>query len=557
MNVYNYESLRLIAQTEEGQCFIANLKKAYQEKYENIPIPPLKYEYFKEYYISGDRVKYQQLYFERRKRLMLLQVLALLEDKYLEELEQTLATICDEFTWVLPAHCYNVNNDNKFDYTTIDLFAAETGAYLAETAYVFKDKLTFDILDRIKISVRNKIVENYEKRTFHFDKEWSHNWAAVCAGSIGIAYLYLFPERFPLVRERVFNTMENYLGSLDKDGYCTEGYSYWVYGFGFFSWFMDTYQRIIEERPSILDKQIVKNTIKYGKDCILDGNIYLPFADGGSKGEHDEIPLLCIMEELFDETLFLPELYEQTESSEALGFHILYALNKNRDDFAIRQGTVYYQTSQVFLFKNKHYAFAVKGGCNAEIHNHNDIGTFSIVKGQKQLIADLGVGEYTKNYFTLPDDSENGRYGEKIFVCSSFAHSVPIVNGQPQKYGAEYRGKVLSQDKNYILIDLAKAYQIPIEKLTACYKTEENVVRICYEYQENANITFRFISQIQPKIDNGRLFVDDMEIKNSERLIPIITSVPYSKYLGESGIAYVIDYMAGRNTQKMDFEFTL
>ena len=36
---------------------------------------------------------------------MLLQVLAIYDDKYIEPLEDIVSAICDEITWSIPAHC--------------------------------------------------------------------------------------------------------------------------------------------------------------------------------------------------------------------------------------------------------------------------------------------------------------------------------------------------------------------------------------------------------------------------------------------------------------------
>ena len=81
---------------------------------------------------------------------------------YLDDLEEILAGICDKYTWILPAHSHLKNG--KFDYTVIDLYSAETAFYLSETAFVFGDKLSIDIRDRIEYSLKTKIVENFEKR---------------------------------------------------------------------------------------------------------------------------------------------------------------------------------------------------------------------------------------------------------------------------------------------------------------------------------------------------------------------------------------------------------
>lgn len=73
------------------------IKEAYETAYAGKPIYALEYSQFKRFYIDGDRDSFQSQYFDRRRRLRLLQALALTDDRYLEDLENILSAICDEF----------------------------------------------------------------------------------------------------------------------------------------------------------------------------------------------------------------------------------------------------------------------------------------------------------------------------------------------------------------------------------------------------------------------------------------------------------------------------
>ena len=222
---FNYENLKKAARTAKGKAYIRQVEEYYLEYYGDKPILALSFSDFKRYKTDGDRSVYETAYFERRNRLFLLQTLALAKDKYLQPLEDMLAAICDEYTWVLPAH-------TRF---TIDLFAAETAMYLAETVYVFKDKLSDEIKARIYKSLESKIVEAYERQPYFNWEGYKNNWVAVCSCGIGLTYLYLFPERFEKVKARLFGAFEGFIkDAFDEEGYCAEGVSYWTYGFGFF-----------------------------------------------------------------------------------------------------------------------------------------------------------------------------------------------------------------------------------------------------------------------------------------------------------------------------------
>lgn len=282
---YAYENLKRITQTETGKKIVAFYRAEYEKKYLGTLPPQLRYSDYKLIYINGDRSKYQTVYYEKVNRLLMLQVLAISDDKYLSELEDLLACICDEFTWVVLAH--NLQKDNTFDYTIIDLFAAERALALSETVYVFGDKLTVDIRNRIKSSLKSKIIDNYESRRFLWDNCY-HNWAAVCSCGVGLTYLYQFPERFPAVKDRIFNSMNNYLKGVNEDGLITEGIGYLDYGFGMFCVFHDVYVQLTGEIPETLKNPKIDKILEFEANADLGGGLFLPFADGGFKWHYSE-----------------------------------------------------------------------------------------------------------------------------------------------------------------------------------------------------------------------------------------------------------------------------
>ena len=358
MYKYSYDKLFKLINTPKGKEFFNKAKESYKQNYLDNKPKTLTYSLFKDYYRTGNRSFFQDEYFDKRKRLMLLQILALGSDEYLEDLEQVIFEICNEFTWVLPAHNFKKEN-NTFDYEKIDLFSAETAFYLAETAFVFKDKLCQDILDRIQISLKNKIVDKYEKHTteegyFFFDKT-SNNWAAVCSCSIALTYLYAFPERFESIKKRIFLGFERYINGLNDDGYCGEGFGYWAYGFGFLCILFDAYSGFNEQELEILKGEKVEKILSYGTISQIAKNRFLPFADGGSVGEHEPSFLVCAIEQLFNRKINLSEDYS-LPNKKALGFRALYSLtDKTEKEKRKAPDYFYFDSSQVYINKKKNY----------------------------------------------------------------------------------------------------------------------------------------------------------------------------------------------------------
>jgi Heparinase II/III-like protein len=107
--------------------------------------------------------------------------------------------------------------------------------------------------------------------------------------------------------------------------------------------------------------------------------------------------------------------------------------------------------------KGPEFALALKGGHNAEHHNHNDVGTFMIVSGQAMVLCDPGAEVYTARTFSAR------RYESD--VLNSFGHPVPMIAGQLQRTGAQAIGEVLRTDfsdaRDILDLDLRSAYAVP------------------------------------------------------------------------------------------------
>ena len=557
MYPYTYDNLHRIAKSDVAREIIELTKNTYKEKYGNKPIEALRFSHYKLFCECGDRAQFESEYFERRARLALLQLLAIEDDGYLPELEDVLAAICDEYTWVLPAHV-SLHPD-------ICLFAAETSMYLAESDYIFADRLSPVIRERIKKSTLTKTVLPFEARPCVWESR-SSNWSAVCACGVGLTYLYLFPERFGAVKDRLLKTFGVYLETIGEDGYCEEGIGYWQYGFGFFSVFFDVYVSLTGERPTLLDSEKVKNLVRYASRARLDGNVYLPYADGGTPCFISDAQVFFAIKNLF------PDLFDfdikaakkdVSTSSRALGARLLYGIESftrgATDKKSVSSETFYYEGSEVFIHKCRNYAFTAKGGHNDELHNHNDLGAFQIVKNEKRLIADLGAGKYTRQYFGTPEE----RYS--IFVCNSLSHSVPIIGGVGQSYGKDSRARVLKRSDTHFSLDILCAYGGGADTLTVSYTVKQNGVAVKYTATGlKEEIIFRFVSDYKPRLRaDGTVDIEGLlYIKSATEITPTVSAEKYLLHIKPNGIntdgyadAWLIDYAVTGNEVDAEFFF--
>ncbi|MGD9498383.1 MAG: heparinase II/III family protein, partial [Armatimonadota bacterium] len=99
---------------------------------------------------------------------------------------------------------------------------------------------------------------------------------------------------------------------------------------------------------------------------------------------------------------------------------------------------------------------AMKGGHNAEHHNHNDVGSYVVVVEDRPVLLDPGSEIYTARTFSAQ------RYESRLL--NSFGHPVPVVAGQLQRTGREAAAEVLASEfrdeRDTLTLDLRAAYEV-------------------------------------------------------------------------------------------------
>ncbi|HTG67763.1 MAG TPA: hypothetical protein VL921_00760, partial [Candidatus Udaeobacter sp.] len=253
--------------------------KAEADRFVQTPDPELTYALFRIYGDTGERLAYERVYFERRKRLNALVIMALLEPEntvYEAAALNIIWSVCNEFTWCLPAH-YNAGAEKP----DIDLFAAETGFALSEILLLWGDRLPELLRKRIKAEVELRIFCPFLEQGPYGWETADHNWSAVCAGSVGAAALYLIDdsERLSRVLERVLASLDCYLTGFGEDGACAEGYLYWQYGFGYYVYFAQLLKAATDGEINLFASSKVKEIALFQQKCFTGGRTVVNFSD--------------------------------------------------------------------------------------------------------------------------------------------------------------------------------------------------------------------------------------------------------------------------------------
>ena len=153
---------------------------------------------FRDFKKTGNRKRFEDVYFNKRKKLSDLVIAECVENsgRYVSEIEEGVWSILSEPAWVLPAHNSYIRDTPQLSTPllsrpVLDLFACETAEILALTAAVLKDSLDKILIDDIYSELQKRITIPYV--TDHFWWMGSdgqiNNWAPWCTQNILIAVL--------------------------------------------------------------------------------------------------------------------------------------------------------------------------------------------------------------------------------------------------------------------------------------------------------------------------------------------------------------------------------
>ncbi len=438
---------------------IADFKKEYEEEALRLAgelrgqsLPELTEELFSEYERNGNRLRYEDVYFGRRKFLSVFGLVCVMRHRAedLRKLEEILQEICGEECWALPAH---VNRRNNPDWRiTIDLFASETAQTLAQLVTLLDGELSETVVETVKREVYRRVLTPFmmSRAPYAFWEENSNNWNAVCCGNIGSAGLFLLEEEGERrsLAERIARALQTcYLKGFGDDGACEEGLGYWVYGLTYYMLFARQLKQHYPDMDLMAGSRM-EAIACFQQKCCFSGGRTISFSDGDCFG-HYPMGLTCSLACGYKKVRFPDPAYARKLGQDScwrwVGVYwdwywtgeYLRAVAAGEAEApkpSADSGDEFFSDVQWAVFRGAHdSAVAVKGGHNEESHNHKDVGSFFYLADGEAFLEDLGSGEYTKDYFS------DKRY--TIFCNSGASHNIPLIEGSDQCAGREYRAE--------------------------------------------------------------------------------------------------------------------
>lgn len=440
---------------------------------------------------------------------------------------------CERTSWVLSAHLTAQKSGRTLPEAAeqvIDLGSGETGAFLAWTYHFFHkefDKVNPEISKRLYTEIHNKIIMPYRENdrfwwmAFHPRPDgivnnwnpWTNFNALQC-----IVLLESDPSQTTKDIYRSMLSVDKFINYVNEDGACEEGPSYWGHAAGKLYDYLQLLSMVSNGKINLFGHKMIRDMGEYISRSYVGNDWVVNFADASARFSSDAPLIYRYGKAIGSKEMkqFAALLIQQKEFSIGSGTDIFRMLESLTCDAELRSEKALHSTpdvtvypgTQFYYFKNKTGFFmAAKGGYNAESHNHNDAGTFSLWYKNTPVFIDAGVGTYTRQTF--------GPERYSIWTMRSKYHNLPTINGVEQNFGKEFKATDLKVNatKKQVSMNIASAYpaEAKAQNWTRSYQLNEKALIINDRFTlKNAGKVneIHFMLQSKPEIQKNKIVVE-------------------------------------------------
>ena len=451
--------------TEMRQSYIS-----YGNQYAGKPWTVLPWTVFAENKITGNRVNYEGLCFEKRRQLAALVMAEIMEGRgrFISDIINGLGSFCEETWWGIPAHYSKPIPLTELQ--EVDLFNAETASLVVWTRYMLEKQLdvfSSALCQRIDREIERRILQPAVEKDYWW-KTAGMNWNPwICSNWLACVLICEKDEaRKAEAIRQIRQAIRAFIDAYPEDGGCDEGPGYWDRAAASmfeilrllpddanFSGMFGKIQRMAAYayKTYIGNDYCVCFADAHENKAVQQVNIVYPFglwlndqtmrAFGAYLGQRKQV--LSNPAALFDKSGNFPTLGRE------LFFlrHIREFMAEQPHEPLLKD--VWLPDLQIMTARRGNLYVAMKGGHNGESHNHNDVGSFIVYSNSEPLFIDPAVGEYTAQTFG------KGRYD--IWTMQSQFHNLPQINGVDQKDGKSFAAKVVSHKNGQLTLDIAAA----------------------------------------------------------------------------------------------------
>ena len=431
----------------------------------------LTQEDFNRFITEGNRSIFENKYFSRRKNLSYLVLACCLsgnKEKYIPQIITYTKAILAEDTWCVPAHClWNGKEVNK--YKQCDLFAGDTAAMLAIMINILGDELDKEIpgfakevnSEVIKHTFGNLLDANTHDLNYWYHAERPWNWISWCSSNCLLSALLAAPT--PELRaeyvQMILYPLSRYYKACDDDGFSPEGASYFPASAGLLFQTLEYMEKAIPNSTvNFYKEQKIRKMLSFLTEIRI-GNNMITYSDSSPKSKANHLLMTQIAKRLNSS-----ELMDMVKNTPLTGDNSRRLLMRNLTvffDYSVKPLKSSSKQVHSTLFRNRlailrtnGFSGSLKAGHNNELHNHNDLGHFTIYYKDKPIIIDVGTGTYSAIDFS------DKRF--TLWYTRGNGHNAPLINGVEQE-NDENDVATLAEIKEEnkvqsVICDLSKSY---------------------------------------------------------------------------------------------------
>lgn len=352
--------------------------------------------------------------------------------------------------WVMPR---NYKPEEKVQ--DIELGANHYASVVGCTLYIMGDKIEPELrqeaLDTLYSRVFNPMISSFQpgsKRNFCGWATSLANWNTSCLSGILSAALATIPDKhtraiFVYLADRY---CDNYPAGYTPDGYCTEGMSYYNYGYDKYYFIREMIRNvtkgqidIFSRNPYIAEMMSYPFMLQMYPDIAPAKNFYPSFGDCSTNTRPAsrvvfynnkylglDLPAFRNFDPRATDGGFMGagiamfQKYAEDGVEPKEPFDPLRSLFKDCGILTMRPDS----DPENPMKKPVGMAVSVKGGHNKEAHNHNDVGSYNICLDGVFMVEDPAIAPYTGRTF--------GPHRYEIKTLNSYGHACPTVDGTLQ-----------------------------------------------------------------------------------------------------------------------------
>ena len=484
--------------TEMRQSYVT-----YGEQYLGNSWTVLPWTVFAENKITGNRVNYEGLCFEKRRQLAALVMAEIMEGngRFIGDIIDGMGSFCEETWWGIPAHYGKAIP--LAELQEIDLFNAETASLIVWTRYMLEkqfNQFSPDLCQRIDREIERRILKPALEKDYWW-KTAGMNWNPwICSNWLACVLICEKDEtRKTEAIAQIEKSIQIFIDSYPDDGGCDEGPHYWDRAAASL---FEVLRLLPNDSRIPRDPRLsykIQKMAAYAYKTYIGNDYCVCFADAHENKAVQQVNIVYPFGLwLNDQTMRQFGAYLGRQKGVLTNPAALYAKSDNfpslsRELFFLRHirdfiaetprepllKDVWLPDLQIMTARRGDLFVAMKGGTNGENHNHNDVGSFIVYANGEPLFIDPAVGEYTAKTF--------GKDRYDIWTMQSGYHNLPQINGIDQKDGKEYAAKVISHKDGQLCLDIAGAY--PAEAAVKSWKRTVTAMKsgisVTEEYELN------------------------------------------------------------------------